>query len=288
MKSSRLCDARRRVNLSCSLRRFPHCASFLFNVSSHLDLCIFGAVHLCLVIRRHEKMRLASRSIVLLLCGSIFLRIPSDIRALATFSDIAGKYRLERGSMTMCRPSAVVRNQGNILPANRISFGGEDCRFDTVALRKVFGVPGLSSRRNLSVGVHVFARSSPWTCHGSTRRSAVLIFFRPTSTVDIIFPGFSSAFFYQKDILYFVFIALDQESGSCSYRFISAPTRRNNSTDSTHGKKSSAGGPSTWVWLGPIIGAVSTIAAALVLFFTCTRSNYVPFNFQAASSSSIL
>ncbi len=90
-------------------------------------------------------MRLASCSIVLLLCGSIFLRIPSDIRALATFSDIAGKYRLERGSMTMCRPSAVVRNQGNILPANSISFGGEDCRFDTVALREDFGLPGLST-----------------------------------------------------------------------------------------------------------------------------------------------
>ncbi len=280
------------MNSSCSLRRFPNCASVLFNVASRLALLICDAIHLCLVIRRRYKMRLALRSIVLLLCGAIFLRIPSGIRALA-FSDIAGKYRLVRRNMTMCRPSAVVSNQGNILPANSISFGGEDCRFDTLFLRRNSGLPGLSRRSNLSIGTYVIATSGPWTCHGSTRRSAVLFFFRPSSTVAFQTRTFRTFVTYQKDILYFIFSAYDQIPGSCVYRFLSASTSGNEGTENstgseTRGKKSSPRGPSIWVWLGPIIGAVATIAAAFIIFFTCTRSNYVPFNFQVASSSPML
>ncbi len=238
-------------------------------------------------------MRLASLSIILLLCGTSFLRIPSEIRAFATFSDITGKYGLVRGSMTMCRPFAVVRNQGNILPANNISFGGEDCRFDTLVLRQAFGIRGWSARRNLSLGTYVFTISGPWTCHGSIRRSAALIFFRPSSTVVLKSPGFRPAVVYQNDILYFLFSTFDQVRGACSYRFLSASTSGNEGTENSTGsetlrKKSSPGGPSIWVWLGPIIGAVATIAAAFVIFFACTRSNYVPFNFQVTSSSPML
>ncbi len=120
----------------------------------------------------------------------------------------------------MCRPSAEVKNIGNVFPPNSISFGGVDCRFDGFVVRHRFGIPGLSAARNASVGTFILGISGPWICHGSTRRQAELSFFRPSSAVDIITPGFSSPFIFQKEALYFYFAVFDNTPGSCIYAFL--------------------------------------------------------------------
>ncbi len=152
--------------------------------------------------------RLLSSSIVLFLWGTIVLHVPSGTQALVTVLEIGGNYTFEQGSLKMCRLSAEVKNLGNVLPPNSISFGGMDCLFDGVVLQQEFGIYGLDRTRNSAVGTVVSSKLGSWTCHGSTRRSPLLYFFRPSSQVDIRNPGFSNAFFYQKDVLYFVFLCL--------------------------------------------------------------------------------
>ncbi len=95
-------------------------------------------------------------------------------------SEIGGKVQNGAGSMTMCRPSAAVKNIGNVFPPNSLSFGGVDCRFDVFVLRHKFGIPGLSAVRNSSVGTFILGICCPRICHSSTRRQAELSFFRPS------------------------------------------------------------------------------------------------------------
>ncbi len=95
------------LHLPPKLRRtIPHCSSF-----------------------RHSNLwRLSSLSVALLLCSTIFLLLPSCARACLTFSDIRGKYILERGTLKTCRNFSAVRNKGKVLTPNSISFGGVKCR----------------------------------------------------------------------------------------------------------------------------------------------------------------
>ncbi len=229
---------------------------------------------------------LSSRSTALLLCSAIFLLVPVFTRADVSFSEIGGKYVLERKSLTMCRPTAEVRNIDNVIPSNSVSFGGVDCSFQGFLLSRQFGIRGLSRDRNDSIGTAIFGNSGPWTCHSSTVRFTDMVFFRPTAAVSYRSPGFSTQFPFQKDVLYFDFAVFGLKPGSCNYRFSSKSEDRNKSTESKAGGTNcptNRGGPSMWVWLGPILGAVAAIAAALIIIVRYVRSS-VASNFQVASS----
>ncbi len=219
--------------------------------------------------------RLSPPSAALGLCSAIFLLVPVCTQAHTTFSEIGGKYELERGSLTMCRSFAEVKNLGNVLPPNSISFGGVDCQFDGFALRQKFGIHSLSSDRNASIGTTVHGVSGPWTCHGSSRRWADLVFFRPTTEVNFRSPGFSTVFVFQRDVLYFDFSVFEQVPGTCTYRFSSKFNETTNSKTSEPNPNkrpigpANRGGVRLWVWLGPVLGAFATVGAALVIVYLC-------------------
>ncbi len=184
----------------------------------------------------------------------------------------------------MCRPSAEVKNLGNVLPPNSISFGGVNCSFDGLVLQRQFGINSLSRARNSSLGTVVAAYPGPWTCHGSTRRLLDLYFFRPASVVDIRFPG-ESVIFFQKGVLYFAFTSFDQVRGSCIYRNTNG---KEPSLDKKKNSPRNSGGPNLWAWLGPVIAAVATIVVAFIIIFRRSRRYSATSNFQVASSSPVL
>ncbi len=142
---------------------------------------------------------LSQRSASLLLCGAIFLFVPSCTRAIANFKEIRGTYSVERRSLTTCRCSAEVRNIRNFLPPNGFSFGGVKCRFDGLGFRKVYGMNGLDRARNDSVGTIILGISTKWTCHDSTRRLVGLVFLPPKFRRRFLHTWIQNSFPFPKE-----------------------------------------------------------------------------------------
>ncbi len=153
-----------------------------------------------------------------------------------------------------------------------------NCTFGEIRLAKLFGLPGLM-RSNDAVGTGIIGTSGQWTCPRFTWYMMRLHFFRPRFSVDIRVPGRKKPFVFQRGVLYLIVIA-GKAGRSCIYRFSSrfpSEAAENAPNAETAGPPTSAPNTkqgdesSVWVWLGPVLGSVATVGAAILTVFKCTR-----------------
>ncbi len=174
----------------------------------------------CRAARQLELSCGPSQSSALLLCGVIFLLVPSSARAKVDFMEIRGIYDIERRGMEMCRASAEVKNEGVVLPANSISFTGMTCNFEQIHLVHQFGYDG-GGVENRTVGIGVFGNIGRWKCGRATWNGVRLYFFRPKFSIEFETEGDRAPFEFQRGVLYFILSVIEGQYNSCIYRFSS-------------------------------------------------------------------